>query len=319
MRTRFPVILISLTFIVLGLLLFAQTGLLPISKKPLPRAVTVPEAPTGRYYTALSPKGDILFRTGLPVAAGDLFIDHDNICHRITRVRNWTASTEVVAEKPVDERPGVLASQLRANQALALNSPRVGIYHTHNDESFTPTQGTAIQPGRGAVYEVGDALSRALSQAGITVDHSYAAHDPHDANAYSRSRRTVFALLRKNPDALFDVHRDSAPSDEYFTYITGIESAKVMIVVGRQNPHMATNMAFARQVKAKADQVYPDLVRGIFIGHGSYNQDLHPRALLFEMSTDKLPEQLALDAARCLADVLSVLLRELPAGGVRGS
>ena len=37
-------------------------------------------------------------------------------------------------------------------------------------------------------------------------------HDPHDAMAYDRSRRTAAELLKKNPIALLDIHRDAVPA-----------------------------------------------------------------------------------------------------------
>ena len=63
-------------------------------------------------------------------------------------------------------------------------------------------------------------------------------------------------LLKDGPTAAFDVHQDSAPAEAYLTYITGVESAKVMIVIGRQNPNMNANMAFAERVKKRADEMY---------------------------------------------------------------
>lgn len=82
------------------------------------------------------------------------------------------------------------------------------------------------------------------------------------------------------------------------------------MVIGRSNPKMKTNLAYARKIKARADKLYPGLVRGIFMGRGDYNQDLYPTAILFEIGTDKISQDLAENAARCLGDVL---IRELGA------
>lgn len=83
-----------------------------------------------------------------------------------------------------------------------------------------------------------------------------------------------------------------------------------MIVVGRQNPNMGSNLDFARYVKKQADELYPGLMRGIFIGRGSYNQDLYPNALLFEIGTDQLSRESAERGARNLGDVVAQVLRE---------
>ncbi|MGE5415597.1 MAG: stage II sporulation protein P [Acidobacteriota bacterium] len=266
------------------------------------------EAPGGHYYSLVDQNGQIILQTGLKVNPGDEFIDHHNMHYRVTSISGWNCSTEAIEDVPAINTSSIV-NWIGDHPALAETTPHVALYHTHSDESYTPTQGVPSQPGHGSIFQVGSALTDSLSKSGITVYHDFTPHDPHDTHAYMRSRRTAFRLLKLNPTALFDIHRDSAPPEPYITYITGIESAKVMIVVGRQNPRMAANIAFARQIKDKADGIYPDLIRGIFIGQGNYNQDLGPRALLFEIGTERLPEQMALDAARCLGDVISSILK----------
>lgn len=123
-------------------------------------------------------------------------------------------------------------------------------------------------------------------------------------------RRTVFKMLKQQPDAIIDIHRDSAPPRAYYTEINSIPTARVMLVVGRQNPHKRTNLKFARQIKAKADQLYPGLVRGIFIARGNYNQDLYPTSVLIELGSDTLPRDMADNSARVFADVLTVVLKD---------
>ncbi|MGE5398283.1 MAG: stage II sporulation protein P [Chitinophagales bacterium] len=276
--------------------------------KILPYRSSQLEAPSGSYYTMYDEYGTPILQTGFAINSGDEFIDHDNRHYRIDSVDKWNAYAKLEDEKQAVNKVPLISGWM-TGIAKAQGSKLVSIYHTHSDESFIPTQGVSSQPGHGAVYRVGEAMGIALSNAGINVDHNFTTHDPHDANAYARSRRTVFQLLKRRPDAIFDIHRDSAPSNAYFTYITGVESAKMMIVLGQQNVNFQTNLQFAKKIKAQADKAYPDLIRGIFIGHGNYNQDLYPRALLFEIGTDQLPEQLASDAASCLADIIALVLK----------
>ena len=104
------------------------------------------------------------------------------------------------------------------------------------------------------------------------------------------------------------MHRDSAPAQAYITTVNGVETARVMMVVGRSNPNMKTNLNYAKTIKAQADNLYPGLVRGIFMGKGDYNQDLYPTAMLFEVGTEKIPLSLAENAARCLGDVITQVM-----------
>jgi stage II sporulation protein P len=112
-------------------------------------------------------------------------------------------------------------------------------------------------------------------------------------------------LLKERPDAAFDVHRDSAPTSAYFTTVNGVNTSRVMIVVGRSNPNLKTNLDYARRVKSMGDSLYPGMMRGIFIGKGDYNQDLYPTALIFEIGTEQMSLDLAQNAATCLGDVIA--------------
>jgi stage II sporulation protein P len=114
--------------------------------------------------------------------------------------------------------------------------------------------------------------------------------------------------LKEGPDAAFDIHRDSAPVSAYAQSMNGVDSSKVMIVVGRSNPNMNTNLKYAQKVKAAADDLYPGLIRGIFMGKGSYNQDLYPTALLFEVGTEEIDLRWAENGARFLGDVITRVL-----------
>jgi stage II sporulation protein P len=140
------------------------------------------------------------------------------------------------------------------------------------------------------------------------VDHNKTLHDPHDANAYIRSRRTVAKLLGSQPIALFDIHRNSAPVAQYKLTSGGEQVAKVVIVVGRANPYLPTTTEYAKQLKAAADAKHPQLVRGIFFANGSYNQDVHPRAVLIEIGTEGSTLAEAQKGATRFADAIPAVL-----------
>ncbi|MGE5405779.1 MAG: stage II sporulation protein P, partial [Candidatus Saccharibacteria bacterium] len=173
------------------------------TRTPSPKSVQW-EAPDGRYYSLVDKQGDILLQTGLKVYPGDEYISHNNQHYRVTRVDGWKCTAQEVKNDPASKSFS-LNDWLSARTASAENTPRVAIYHTHSDESYTPTQGVPSQPAHGAIFQVGDALTDSLSKSGITVYHDYTPHDPHDTHAYMRSRRTAFRLLKLNPTALFDI------------------------------------------------------------------------------------------------------------------
>ena len=159
----------------------------------------------------------------------------------------------------------------------------IALYHTHNAESYVPTDGTDSIYGKGGIHQVGAAFAEALRDRGVTVLYSEQLHLPHDRGAYRRSRETVVELMSKEPDAIFDVHRDAAPQSAYAIQLEDQWMTSIQFVVGRQNQNLGVNRKYAESLKKLADDMYPGLVKGIYYGRGNYNQDLSPLSLLLEV------------------------------------
>ena len=98
------------------------------------------------------------------------------------------------------------------------------------------------------------------------------------------------------------------PAEQYETEVDGEDISKVRLFVGRNNQNAAENRAFAKQIKAAADEKYPGLIKDIFIGKGNYNQELYPHALLLEFGTHEIEKKKAMEAADYIADVLDGVL-----------
>lgn len=316
----------------IGVMLFAIL-LLPISwAAPL---FTAPELTTD-YITIVDERGNIIMQTGLSVRPGDEYISEDNRLYEVVVVEgilakarfvgNETLASESstravqapVAQPPVPQPDAPSAPDLSEPQPSYSVPPTpppqlIAVYYTHSDESYTPTDGAATTPGNGGIFKVGSAFSQRLADLGYQVENDMTRHEPHDANAYQRSRRTFTRLLQHQPAALFDLHRDSAPANIYQTTINGKSAAKILLVVGRQNQNRQTTMDYAKGIKAAADSKYSGLVRGIFIAHGNYNQDLNPRAMLVEVGTQGNSREAAEYSATLFADLVPLFLAANPA------
>ncbi|MGI5846387.1 MAG: stage II sporulation protein P [Alphaproteobacteria bacterium] len=253
---------------------------------------------TSHWYTIVDQDTDrVLLETCHVVVVGDKFVDEENHTYRVTRVEGHTAwarfigtvnmETQALAfQAAISLKLGFTRIGFPCAPALAPTGRLVGIYHTHSDESYVPTSGSSSVAPHGDVYDVGAVISASLKNSvGLKSVHSWESHLPHDGSAYARSRRTALSLLKKNPDAILDLHRDAAPLSAYATTVMGKPGAKVMIVLGRQNPNLKANEQFAFALKNYADKEFPGFVRGIFYGDATFNQDLSPRALLFEMGS----------------------------------
>jgi stage II sporulation protein P len=270
----------------------------------------------GGYYALVDEQGNVLDLTALRVYKDDEFISADNRRYRVTKVVNDTAQcrfigTEVIAYEEYEEPflsqngTGSAAGTEAAVPAVA-NKPVVGIYHTHGDESYRPSQGYSSAPAgqKGGIAQVAETLKGELEKQGITALYNDATHSPHDSGAYHRSRRTATTLMKQGAQVLIDVHRDAVPASAYRTQINGQNVSQVKLVVGKRNPASSASLNYAKKVKGFLDKHYPGLAKGIFIGKGVYNQDLRSTNLLVEVGTDKITLEEAKRGATLLANTL---------------
>lgn len=264
------------------------------------------ERTDGGYYSFVDENGKEIDQMSRQVYIGDEIIVEDNNRYKVIEIKKDTVHCKLIGKENIvwkaewDQVPVLNLAQGKNN---------VAIYMTHSDESYIPTDGTESIPGNGGIKKVGNTLGYVLNEKGAQAEVSFTNHDPHDANAYERSRRTAVQLLKTNPIALIDVHRDGVPDPSFYrTIIDDQEATKVRLVVGRQNPHMDTNLEFAKQIKAYYDKDYPGLIHGIFLAHGNYNQDLGPRSILIEVGTHTSSRDAAEKGVALFADGIPKLL-----------
>lgn len=275
----------------------------------------VPAAAEGTVWSLVTEDGKVLTQVCYEPEKGDQYVSADNTLYEVASVSQDAAAVRAIGRF---ELPDV--SWLSSEEALAVSAAGVqrliALYCTHSDESYEPTDGVYSDEQRGSIYKVASALGAALEEKGIQAEVSDELHHPHDAGAYRRSRQTAVQLLKSRPDALFDVHRDGIPDpDEYAVTIGGTEMSKIRLLVGRGNQNMEVNKKLAARIKAIADKVYPGLIKDIYMGKGTYNQDLSPQSLLFECGTYTTPREQVEQSMPLLAHVVSRALY----GGMVGS
>lgn len=256
-----------------------------------------------------------IFVTARVINVGDRYLNHENNLYEVIKIFDDEAVARFIEKVNIEQSldmPEEVMAETSGDADTAKPSLKkerlVAIYCTHSDESYIPTDGAASIPHNGGVYKVGASLKEALEKKGIKVIQSHTSHNPHDAMAYERSRRTALELLKNKPDAVIDVHRDAVPAENYQSTVNGQPVAQLQLVVGRQNPQMQTTDNFVKQIKANADKKYPGLVKGIFYGKGAYNQDLYPRNILVEAGTYLNPREKAQEGADVMADVIATTL-----------
>ena len=271
-----------------------------------------------KVVTVADESGNAVFTLAGSVSEGDEYISRDNILYRIERVTGGTAVARRIGEETMPD-----VSWLDAGEAQAVFAPEaqpaaaqgdsskklIAMYVTHSDESYVPSDGTQSINGQGGIYDVARSFRDALQARGVDVILDESTHLPHDSGAYRRSRRTAERLLQRRPDAIIDIHRDGIPDQsEYTCSINGENASQIRLLVGRANQNSDVNREFAKQIKAVADKQYPGLIKDIFIGKGTYNQDLSPNAILIEFGTHTISKERVLNSTDLMANVVSTTL-----------
>lgn len=275
-----------------------------------------PDHLIGRYTTIVDEEGSTISKMARIASSGDELYTSEGRHYRVERVQGDKAEA-----KFLDMDSQILAyNEFYAGQSMAVvknlvekNKGTFAVYHSHTDESYVPSDGTEAIPFKGGIYQVGKTMVDRLQGAGFQVNYDQTPHDPHDNNAYTRSRRTATNLLKTNPSAIFDVHRDGVPDPNYYrSTIDGKNVAKLRLVIGRENPRMSANMDFAKQMMASANNLHPKVVKEIFVGKGDYNQDLKPTALLIEAGTHTNTKEEAEAGMSMFAEAIPVVLGVSP-------
>ncbi|MDX8045932.1 stage II sporulation protein P [Gracilibacillus sp. S3-1-1] len=189
----------------------------------------------------------------------------------------------------------------------------VYIYNTHNRESFLPHLPDTDDPNDAFHHEVNimnisNQLAKDLAHYGIgsEVDDTDIGEILNErgwnysSDSYTASKEVVEAALTNNNDVryVFDLHRDSVREDVTTTEIDGEKYARIMFVIGGDNPEHEKNYALANELHNLLEEKYHGLSRGVIMYEGAgrngvYNQDVSENALTIEMGgVDNTMEEL---------------------------
>lgn len=201
----------------------------------------------------------------------------------------------------------------------------VYIYNTHNRESFLPYLPNTDKPNDAFHHEVNitnisEQLAEDLKRHGIgtqveDTDIGSILNEKgwnYSRDSYRASKEVVETALADNNhiNYVFDIHRDSVRKDVTTKEIDGKSYAKIMFVIGGDNPDYEKNFALAKALQEKLDEKYPGLSRGVEKYGGSgrngvYNQDVNDNALLIEFGgVDNTMEELY-NTSEAFAEVFS--------------
>ena len=110
------------------------------------------------------------------------------------------------------------------------------------------------------------------------------------ASSYKASRILLEQSVINYPslEYFIDVHRDSLERDKTLIQINDKDYAKLLFIVGLENPTYQNNLAFTEKIHNKINEKYPNLSKGIYKKsgpgvNGVYNQDFNKNTILIEV------------------------------------
>ncbi|MGN1227508.1 MAG: stage II sporulation protein P, partial [Christensenellales bacterium] len=260
-------------------------------------------------YVIYDENGDYLFER-YNVVVGDEYIDKNMNCYEVFFIdeSTKTGKAKYIKTYKIPKLKEKKASSVSASNS-ALVRGTIGLYMSHNDESYVSGDGYDSIYGKGGIHDIAKSLASSLGSKSIDVVLDETLHLPHDSYAYTRSNVTAKRLLNNyNLDGLFDVHRDGTSRGFYITKVDGVEHCMVRMVIGKANSNYETNKGFALYLMSVAEIYCPWLFVDIYMASGHYNQALKDNMVLFEMGSHLVEKDLVLETVPRLAEVVSVAL-----------
>ena len=202
------------------------------------------------------------------------------------------------------------------------------LYATHTTESYASSSKTKINyvsyarslDERYNMIAVCQEIKKVLEDKyGVQVVLDTTIHDHPDYNSsYSNSLETIKKNLQKYPSIkyVFDIHRDGLAENQknkevYATAVNGVNSTRVMMVVGLNHQNSANNAKFSDQVYGTFNEMYPSLTRpSVKRSKAKYNQFVSDNAVLFEIGSNLSTLEEAKVSASHLGDVLGKVITE---------
>lgn len=135
------------------------------------------------------------------------------------------------------------------------------------------------------------------------------------ASSYKASRLLIENAKINNPSIEYyiDIHRDSLDKDKTTIRIDGKDYARIIFLLGLENPNYEQNNEFIEKINNKINNYYPGLSKGIYKKEGPgvngvYNQDFSSKLILLEIggyeNTTSEVLNTAIAFSKCYLEVL---------------
>ncbi len=175
-------------------------------------------------------------------------------------------------------------------------NPTIYIYNTHQTEEYTPSSFVeysimpTVQMNNYILEEKFEENNYTTIVEEKNIKEVLNKNGWNYAGSYQASRIFLETAKKNYPTLKYfiDVHRDSLGKDKTTITIDKKSYAKILFIVGLENPNYSKNLEFTEKINQKLNEKYPGLSKGIYKKEGEgvngvYNQDFSPFTILVEM------------------------------------
>lgn len=202
-----------------------------------------------------------------------------------------------------------------------IENPIIYLYNTHQLETYQKanTESYNITPN---VMMASYILREKLESKGLTaiveennVSEILKMNNWNYASSYQVTKLLMEDAKEKNPtlEYFIDLHRDSVSRSISTTTIGNKNYAKILFIVGLENPNYQKNLNFTNKLQNLFEEKYPGLSRGIYKKQGSgvngvYNQDFSEKTILIEIGGEENTIEEVYHTIEAIADILSIYI-----------
>ena len=136
------------------------------------------------------------------------------------------------------------------------------------------------------------------------------------ASSYKVTKLLMEDAKTKNPTLKYfiDLHRDSVSKSISTATINGKNYAKVLFIIGLENPNYQENLTVTTTINNMLEEKYPGITRGIYKKEGKgvngvYNQDFDKNTILFEVGGPENTIEEVLNTADAISTVLAEYIK----------
>lgn len=200
--------------------------------------------------------------------------------------------------------------------------PIVYLYNTHQKESYSLSNNESynIKP---TVMTLSYIIREKLNKNNIpTIVEENNVSDVLNINnwnyaaSYKVSRMMMEEAKKENSSLKYfiDLHRDSVGKKISTVTINNKKYAKVLFIVGLENPNYQENLQTIEKINSMIDLKYPNLSRGIYKKKGKgvngvYNQDFSSNTILIEVGGEENTIDEVYNTALVISNILTEYIR----------